>query len=424
MTLDNVSNYNKAQGYAMINSLSKNIQIQILFILAAVVLILALTTKRAEAACSVDTSRGVVTQTFSVPSGQEGSFKFWARMGSTSAGNDSFYIEIDGGTCVLIGGTNVPISGWKWVDYKDGNENNKTTGVQLAAGNHTIKMIGAEDGVKLDKILLVRSDTCVPTDMAGNPCLPDTTPPTVSVSTPTGSLSGTAAKITATASDNDAVATVQFYIDGNKLDPADNQSPYEYLLDTTKFTNGTHKIAARATDGAGNYKDSSEVTVNISNVIPDTTKPTISITSPINNTSVPAGIITVNANANDNIGVTRVEFFVDNATTPIATDTSAPYSSGSSINLSSGNHVIKAKAYDAANNTSEVSVSISIAQAQNGLKCDSNKNGIIDYAEIVVSASYFNKNVPIGTNGDCDVINGVVDIYDLNRIVYEFIHKK
>lgn len=82
----------------------------------------------------------------------------------------------------------------------------------------------------------------------------------------------------------------------------------------------------------------------------DTTKPTVSITTPDNGQWV-KGIVTISANASDNIGVTKVEFYLDNSLSPMATDTTAPYSTIWDTTFgSSGNHSITAKAFDAAGN--------------------------------------------------------------------------
>lgn len=58
---------------------------------------------------------------------------------------------------------------------------------------------------------------------------------------------------------------------------------------------------------------------------------------------------TVQVNASDNVGVTRVELYVD--TVLRGTDTTAPYTwSWDSTTVANGNHTILAKAYDAAGN--------------------------------------------------------------------------
>jgi hypothetical protein len=94
----------------------------------------------------------------------------------------------------------------------------------------------------------------------------------------------------------------------------------------------------------------------------DSTPPTVSITSPANNATV-SGSVTVNANASDNVGVSKVEFYVDG--TLKNTDTSAPYASTAidTTTLSNALHTLSAKAYDALNNSATTSIGVTV---QNG----------------------------------------------------------
>lgn len=81
---------------------------------------------------------------------------------------------------------------------------------------------------------------------------------------------------------------------------------------------------------------------------PDTTAPTTSITAPANGATV-SGTTTVTASASDNVGVTKVEFYLDNV--PQATDTTSPYSwSWNTTTSTNGSHALNSKAYDAAAN--------------------------------------------------------------------------
>jgi len=76
----------------------------------------------------------------------------------------------------------------------------------------------------------------------------------------------------------------------------------------------------------------------------DTTPPTVSASE-----SGTSGTITLSATASDNVGVTKVEFYVDSVLK--ATDTTSPYSTTlDSTTLSNASHSLVAKAYDAAGN--------------------------------------------------------------------------
>ncbi len=95
---------------------------------------------------------------------------------------------------------------------------------------------------------------------------PDTTPPTVSITSPTSgaTVSGTIT-VNASASDNVAVANVQFQVDGANVGAADTSSPYNFSLDTTTLSNASHSLTAVATDTSGNKATSAAVAITVSN---------------------------------------------------------------------------------------------------------------------------------------------------------------
>jgi hypothetical protein len=97
----------------------------------------------------------------------------------------------------------------------------------------------------------------------------------------------------------------------------------------------------------------------------DVTPPTASITAPANGATV-SGTASVTANASDNVGVAKVEFYLDGAIQ--STDTASPYSwSWNTTASSNGSHALVAKAYDAAGNvgtSSTVTVTVSNTATQ------------------------------------------------------------
>jgi hypothetical protein len=98
----------------------------------------------------------------------------------------------------------------------------------------------------------------------------------------------------------------------------------------------------------------------ISYATPDTTPPTISLTSPANGATL-SGTVNVNANATDNVGVTRVDFLRNG--TVVNSDTTAPYGyAWDTTAVANANYTLQAKAYDAAGNSassSTVTVTVS-----------------------------------------------------------------
>ena len=112
-----------------------------------------------------------------------------------------------------------------------------------------------------------------------------------------------------------------------------------------------------AGDATYTYFDDVTVTTTVGG---DTTPPTTSITAPTNGATV-SGTATVNASASDNVGVTKVEFYLDGALQ--STDTTSPYSwSWTTTTAANGSHSLVSKAYDAAGNvgtSSTITVTVS-----------------------------------------------------------------
>jgi hypothetical protein len=97
----------------------------------------------------------------------------------------------------------------------------------------------------------------------------------------------------------------------------------------------------------------------------DTQAPTVSITAPANGATV-VGTVAVDATASDNVGVTKVEFYVDSVLK--STDTTSPYSwSWDTTSVSNGSHSLTAKAYDAALNVgASTAVSVTVNNVATG----------------------------------------------------------
>ena len=74
-----------------------------------------------------------------------------------------------------------------------------------------------------------------------NNSTPDTTPPAVSISAPaSGATVSGAITVSANASDNIGVASVQFRVDGANVGALDTTGPYSYSLNTGTLSNGSH----------------------------------------------------------------------------------------------------------------------------------------------------------------------------------------
>lgn len=176
----------------------------------------------------------------------------------------------------------------------------------------------------------------------------DLTPPAVSITSPAGGSTipnNAPVTISAAASDDIGVVEVSFFVNSILLG-TDTTTPYSLEWNPATATLGSHSFYARAYDGNGNSRTSTSVSVTVA----DATPPTVSITSPSNGGTVPKNTtVTISASASDNVGVTRVEFFVGSTLT--CTDTTSPYTCAWRVPKTAGaSYSLQTKAYDARNN--------------------------------------------------------------------------
>ncbi len=179
----------------------------------------------------------------------------------------------------------------------------------------------------------------------------DTTPPLAIITSPSdGSVvTGGVITVNVSATDNVGVTKVELYVNGS-LYSSDTSSPYSFLWDTSQRPDGTYQFYAKAYDAAGNTAQSGSISLNLTRPQTDTTPPVVSITSPSDGSLVTGGVITLNVSATDNVGVTKVELYVNGSLH--STDTSSPYSFlWDSSQRPEGTYEFLARAYDGAGNT-------------------------------------------------------------------------
>jgi subtilisin family serine protease len=185
--------------------------------------------------------------------------------------------------------------------------------------------------------------------------LPDDAPPAVTLTSPTGAVSGSVV-VAATASDNVGVAGVTFLLDDVPLAAEDTAAPYELTWNAGSAAGGAHTLKAVARDAAGHHAESA-LSVTVSS---DTMAPTVAVTSPAAASSVSA-TVTVTASAADDIAVTGVQFLLDGA--PLgAEDTTAPYElAWDTATIANGAHSLTAVARDGAGHeTTSTAVSVTV----------------------------------------------------------------
>lgn len=194
----------------------------------------------------------------------------------------------------------------------------------------------------VDYVRVYTADDSAPTD---------TIDPNVTLATPTSgaTITGTTT-LTATASDNVAVTSAWFTVDGTTVGAEDTRSPYSISWDSTNVANGSHVIRALARDAAGNVGQSAPVTVTVANTTPqEPSAPTVTITAPAPGATV-TGTVTVTASVS--AAVAGVRFTLDGANLG-AEDTSAPYAvSWVTSSATNAQHTLRAIARSAGGQTS------------------------------------------------------------------------
>jgi chitinase len=179
--------------------------------------------------------------------------------------------------------------------------------------------------------------------------------PKVSLTAPVknSTVHGTVA-IIARASDKSGVTKVDFYVNDD-LKGTDNEPPYSYSWDSRSVDNGPYTLYAKAYDGADNVRQSAAVKVKVKN---DKTAPIVNIASPQDGSTV-KGTVIVKARATDNVGVTKVEFYVNGVLKK--TDKVAPYRySWDTGSVANGENTLIARAYDKAGNMGEFAVTVTV----------------------------------------------------------------
>jgi hypothetical protein len=192
----------------------------------------------------------------------------------------------------------------------------------------------------------------------------DFTPPSVAVATPTtGATVSDVVTVDVQASDDFGVTSVDFFADGvlvgtdTQEDPA-NPYIYRFAWDSTKVSDGTHKLTAKGKDAAGNVGSAREVSVTVANQ-QDTVKPSVTLSNPKSGDSFTSGSsVSVSANATDNVGVTKIRVYGGGKL--LCEGTTSAACSWSTSGLAAGTYVVSATAEDAAANMETTSASITV----------------------------------------------------------------
>jgi regulation of enolase protein 1 (concanavalin A-like superfamily) len=270
----------------------------------------------------------------------------------------------------------------------------------VAAGSYTLKAVATDNTGAT-----TNSNTVTVTVNAN-------TPPTVSLTSPSGGTSFMApasTTVSATASDSNGIARVDFYA-GSTLLGSDTSSPYS--VPWSNVAAGSYVLTAVATDTLGASATSAPVSVTVK----ANQAPTVSLTSPSTGSSfiAPANI-GLTASASDVDGtVQKVDFY--NGSTLLGTATISPFSFTWS-NVAAGAYSVSAVASDnlgASTVSSWSDISVGTSSLSKAIFSPAVVPDTIDYyvfevyaagAQLGVSAPIASQNLglPPVVNGECTV---------------------
>ena len=178
---------------------------------------------------------------------------------------------------------------------------------------------------------------------------PDTTQPNVTITSPTSNSTHTttASSLTLGGTASDNVAVTQVTWSNNRGGSGTASGTTSWSVAGITLQSGSNILTVTARDAAGNTRtDTLTVTYN-----PDTTQPSITITSPTSNSTLTtsSSSITLRGSASDNVGVTQVTWSSNRGGSGTATGTTSWNTS--SISLVRGTTAFTVTARDAAGNT-------------------------------------------------------------------------
>jgi hypothetical protein len=91
--------------------------------------------------------------------------------------HNSYWLQIDDACGINVGDSDTfTLNTWTWVAYKDGDATQTVTR-DLAQGVHTVKLVGREPNVRIDRLVFAKGLSCVPVDTGANCATGATTPP-------------------------------------------------------------------------------------------------------------------------------------------------------------------------------------------------------------------------------------------------------
>ncbi len=273
-----------------------------------------------------------------------------------------------------------------------------TTAVVTGSGTTNTTYNVAVSGMKSSGTVIARIDAGKAHDVAGNPNTAssstdnivayDITAPTVTItSTATSPTKNSPIPMTATFSKTVIGFSLSSITVGNGAASNLQGNGTVYTFDVTPSGQGTVTVnipAGAAHDEAGNVNTAATQF----SVIYDSIQPTITISSPSNNTLLNTSTVAVSGTASDSgSGLQKVEVSVDSGTFAAATVTGTSWTFTASA-LPDGPHTITAKATDNAGNPAETSISITVDTALPSIAITSpSNNAFLNTSIVTVSGT-------------------------------------
>lgn len=212
----------------------------------------------------------------------------------------------------------------------------------------------------------------------------DNVGPTVSLTNPlNGAVITGVVNLTVNAVDSVGVQKVDYYRDSNVLLGTSLTAPFSLSFDASSLTSGAHTLFAVATDLSGHTATSEVISVTV-----DKLPPEVSLTAPANSEVVAGTAVAVSANASDDTGVSRVDFYRD-TNVLLGTDNTSPYSISWDTTLTTGGaHTLTAVATDLAGNTTTSSVvNVTVDNTAPAVSVSAPTNGTFVTGTFAVSAA-------------------------------------
>lgn len=222
-----------------------------------------------------NTARGKARMNVTV--NQPGNYKAWIQMKGKGGSANSIWLQFDNLYCVKVGdASGMPSGTWEWVDYINGNTGAKIPSPLIAAGAHTITLIGnaEEPGVAVDRILLTKDTACVPAS-TGDACIGVISSPT-STNSPTSTRIPTATNAPAMTSTPTVTRTVTPTAIPSPVSATYIPTPYISLstaptIQTTSLPEGKKNMEYLATIVATDPSPADVLTMSVTGLSSDLT---------------------------------------------------------------------------------------------------------------------------------------------------------